>query len=116
VSYSVLVFNFGDAPPPPFEHVQDSDLRPLGSAADVQQRISTLLPSVAWYNPTYGIYGADRCTIEFLVDANDPIRWLHLLIRGDAFSAIKAFTRPNGWTAWDDPMGEYIDPETARAG
>lgn len=113
MSWEVMIFNFGGASPPPLEQIQDGDLKPLGAAKDVRRRISELLPSVDWTDPTWGIYGGDGFSIEFNVGKEDPITNMMLHVRGsgDAISTIMGFICLLGWWAFDCTTSEYLNPQ-----
>jgi hypothetical protein len=106
-----MIFNLRGSSPPPIDQLQESDVSPLGAAANVRQRISELLPGVDWSDPTWGIYDDDHFSIEFNVGEKDPIDDMMLHVRGggDAISAILKFVRPQAWSALDTSAGEFLD-------
>jgi hypothetical protein len=113
MSWDVMIFNFGDASPPPLERLEPNDLKPLGAASDVRQRISELLPGVNWTDLSWGIYGGEGFSIEFNVGNDDPITSIMLHVRGggDVISTIMAFTSRLGWWALDCSTSEYLYPQ-----
>jgi hypothetical protein len=110
VSHAILIFSFAGAPPP-FEDLQESDCRPLGSAEEIRRLISAHLAGVDWINETWGQYGSERCMLDIHLEEREPVQVLHLEIRGDAISTIMTFARPLGWTVWDDVRGRYLDQD-----
>jgi len=112
MSWDAMIFNIRGASPPPVEQLKDGDCEPLGSAAGVRQRISSLLPGVDWSDPTWGVYSQDEFSIEFNVGKDDPIDSMVLHVRGgDAISAITKFARPLDWSVLDCSTGEFLDLE-----
>ena len=113
MSWDVMIFNFGDKAPLTIESVNESDLKPLGPADDVRQRISRFLPGVDWTDPTWGLFGGDGFSIEFSVGDKDPIGNIMLHVRGggEAIAAIMSFARPLGWWAYDCSTGDFLDPQ-----
>ena len=111
MSWDVMIFNFGDKTPPPLDQLGETDLRPLGPAGEVRQRISDLLQGLDWSDPTWGLYGGDGFTIEFNVGKDDPITNMMLHVRGggDAIAAITKFAKPLGWSVLDCSTSEYLD-------
>jgi hypothetical protein len=114
MSWDVMIFNIPGASPPPVEQLDEGDCKPLGSASEVRQQISTLLPGVDWSDPTWGIYLQDGFSIEFNVGKDDPIGSMMLHVRGggDAISAITKFARPPGWSVLDCSTGAFLDLES----
>lgn len=111
MSWDVMIFNTRGKKPPPIEQFQESDYDPLGPAARVRERLSSLLPGIDWSAPTWGIYEGDGFSIEFNVGKEDPIGSMMLHVRGggDAIAAIVSFARPLGWSAMDCSMGDFLD-------
>jgi hypothetical protein len=111
MSWDVMIFNLGDKTPPSLDQLRETDLRPLGLASEVRQRISALLTGLDWSDPTWGLYGGDGFSIEFSVGKDVSITHMMLHVRGgcDAIGAITQFARPLGWSALDCSTSEFLD-------
>lgn len=111
MSWDVMIFNTRGKKPPPIEQFEESDYEPLGPAAGVRERLSSLLPGIDWSAPTWGVFEGDGFSIEFNVGKEDPIGSMMLHVRGggDAIAAIFTFARPLGWSALDCSTSDFID-------
>ena len=57
MSWDVMIHRF-EGPPPRVEDIVDDHLfLPLGDAAEVRSRVSSVLPGVDWTDPAWGIFG-----------------------------------------------------------
>ncbi len=111
MSWDVMIFNTTGSVRPHIEQFTESDYQPLGSAVDVRERLSNIVPDIDWTDPAWGIYEGDGFSIEFNVGTEDPIdtMMLHARGSGDAIKAIVNFARPLGWSALDCSTDEFLD-------
>jgi hypothetical protein len=118
MSWDVMIFNLSGKTPPPMPELQESDCKPLGPAAEVRQRISSVISKVDWSDPSWGIYEGGGFSIEFNAGNQDPVQNIMLHVRGggDAIATIMAFTKPCGWSALDCSTGEFLDPAAPSQG
>lgn len=104
---------------PPTETNSDRELRGMGSADAVRERISTGLGNaVVWHKDGWGQYGDDGCMIEFHVPVNeDPVVCVMIHVRGMSASALLLrLAHNNGWCLVDDsltPISDSSSPPTS---
>lgn len=111
MSWDVLLLNYGGAPPDP-----EGPSEPLGSGAEVRDRLSALLPEVNWAHPAWGLYRAGAgCSIEFNLGRTEPVESIMLHVRGDgaAAGAVAALAAQLGWAALDMSSTEFLAPAAA---
>ena len=115
MSWDVLILKASALPLP--KDLDDAEYLPLGPAAEVRQRISTLLPGIDWTDTSWGVYTGETFLIEFNTGGEDPIENIMLHVRGggDVMPMIMAIIRPQGWSAFDCSMGEFLDPQNPSA-
>ncbi len=111
MSWDVMIYNTHGVKPPSISDFQESDTKPLGPAAEVRNKLSSLLPGIDWSEPTWGVYDGDGFSIEFNVGKDDPITSMMLHVRGggDAISAIAAFVDPMGCVAIDCSSCDFLE-------
>jgi hypothetical protein len=92
---------------PPTAKNPDRELRGMGSAAVVRERISAGLGNaVAWYKDGWGQYGDEGCMLEFHVPENeDPVVCVMIHVRGmGAPETLLKLARHNDWCLVDDSV------------
>src|SRR5262245_35719926 len=55
MSWDVVICKFKGKEPPKLEELVDEDCLPLGSATQVRESISAVLPAVNWSDPMWGV-------------------------------------------------------------
>ncbi len=93
---------------------------PMGSMAQVQERLMNTYPNIAWSvpGPNYGLRGfwkdrSEGYSVEFSLGKKDFVDTIILHVRGggSAVSKIVALCIENGWNAIDASLTEFIDLE-----
>src|SRR4051794_35772224 len=100
MSYEVILLNVRGRP----RTLADLDVKtilPLGPAADVRRRISSVFSTVDWSAPALGVYQRDGYTIEIATGDEDLIQsiTLHIHFGSDdaAIADILKLMRATGW-------------------
>jgi hypothetical protein len=110
MSWDVSVFAAKVPPPPVSEMPDDWRGETLGTAADVRNKISAVLPKVDWGDPTWGIYDGDGFSFEFNVGRKDPSEGFMVHVRGggDAVSLLLQLAERWSWYLLDTSQGEWL--------
>lgn len=106
-----IFFVAADAPPAPSARMpEDWFSRPIGTCADLRERLSGLFPGTDWTDPAWGVYEGERFTLEFNIGENDPCDGfaVHVRGRGDAVDAVRRIAEVPGWYGADPVQGEWL--------
>lgn len=109
MSWDVVFLNVADTPPPMEQMPDDWVPDPLGSADEVRAKISRVLPSVDWSDPTTGIYESEGYSFEFNIN-DDPVESLLVFVRGkgDAVADLIKLGESCRWYILDGSQGEWL--------
>ena len=111
MSWDVVVFNCHGNPPAhtndfPEDHVPD----PLGTAEEVREAISRVLPNVDWSDPEVGVYFDADLSLEFNVREEPTVHlMIHVRGSGDALGVLVRLAMPNQWSLVDCSTGKFLD-------
>ncbi len=87
---------------------------PLGTLNDILDMLNELLPDVDFLNPSWGILGTEKGSIEFSIGDMDPVESIVLYTRGDVIDIIKEICQKASWKAFDTLTGDrmYFEKNT----
>ncbi|KNY25862.1 hypothetical protein [Pseudobacteroides cellulosolvens] len=78
---------------------------PLGTLNDILEMLKELLPDVDFSNPSWGILGTEKGSIEFSIGDKDPVESIVLYIRGEVIDIICKLCKETSWQAFDSLTG-----------
>lgn len=109
MSWDVSVFAAEAPPPPVAEMHREWRGLPLGTLAELRERISQVLPEVDWSDPRWGIY-AGEAVLEFNLGADDPALSFMVHVRGggDPVSLLARLVERWGWYMLDTSTVEWL--------
>jgi hypothetical protein len=113
MSWDLLVLRFAGKAPQNIDKAERKQVKDLGPAQQVRDRILRALPQVDWSDPSFGTLAGDGFSIEFNVGREAVIDNIMLRVRGEgnASPAIKAVVKRNGWALLDYSTGNVLDPD-----
>jgi hypothetical protein len=110
MSWDLTLFHFARPVTAANTIADDEPLLPLGSLADVHERVSRHFPGTDWSDPGWGRWETEWDSIEFNLGDEDPADCLMLHVRAgpDVIPRIQALCRENGWHCIDCASGGFL--------
>jgi hypothetical protein len=89
----------------------DWDLKSMGPAELVRQKITSVVPTVDWTDPARGYLIGDGYSINFGFQESGEVEIFALHIRGggDPVELVARLCRSNGWAAFDCSSGQFMN-------
>ncbi|MFZ5985697.1 MAG: hypothetical protein ACOYWZ_01045 [Bacillota bacterium] len=81
---------------------------PLGTLNHILDMLKELLPDVDFSNPSWGILGTEKGSIEFSIGDKDPVESIVLYIRGKVIDIIEEICQKASWQAFDASTGDRM--------
>ena len=91
---------------------QDYDPAPLGSVAEILDRLQATFVELNLSDPTWGDLVRPGCVIEFNIGREDPVESIMLHVRGggdDAVQVVRETAHALGCRAFDCSSGDFIE-------
>jgi len=106
-----MLYRWEGEPPPVDEIPDDYSFPPMGTAEEVRACVTSVLPSVDWSDPAWGVLEGDGYSIEFNLQESGEVDGFMLHVRGggDPVSAIAGLCKAHRWVALDTSTGEFLD-------
>jgi hypothetical protein len=119
MSWDVTFYKFAEDPVPNYADLNKLQALPLGSVAEVRDKISEQIPEAVWDNYWSGFFLGEDYRFDFFVgdvdcEDEDVLTSFHICIHGTlgdpATGVLMKLAKPYGWTIQDLVDGHLIQP------
>jgi hypothetical protein len=110
MSWDVLLLATHEPPPPVAEMPKSWRGEPLGTLADVREKIDNCIVGVDWSDPTWGMFDGDGYSYEFNTGTEEPCDSVMIHVRGDgsAVEPLLILGQRYNWYLLDTSQGEWL--------